>query len=80
MKKISVKLEHHDADHEMATVTWNTGHTGAGKLTIQVSLTVPAGGRPEPAALEGKALERARQIVQRFIADLDDEAKTRAGA
>ena len=71
MKTVTVKLEPHDATHEMATVTWNTGQTGAGKLTIQVSLTVPEQGRPDQAALEAKAIDRARQIAQRFLADLE---------
>ena len=70
MKTITVKLESQGADHDMATVTWNTGQTGAGKLTIHVRLTRPDHGTLDEAALEAKALDRARQIVQRFLADL----------
>ena len=71
MKTISVKLESQGPDHDLATVTWNTGQSGAGKLTVQVRLTTPDQGRLDEAALEAKALERARQIAQRFLADLD---------
>ena len=70
MKTITVKVESHGPDHDMATVTWNTGQAGAGKLTIQVRLTTPDHGKLDEAALEAKALGRARQIAQRFLADL----------
>ena len=74
MKTISVRLETQDADHDLATVTWNTGQAGAGKLTVQVRLTTPGDGRLDNAALEAKALDRARQIAERFLADLDRPA------
>ncbi len=70
MKTITVRIESAGADHDAATVTWNTGQSGAGKLTIQVRLTRPEHGALDEAALEAKALERARQIAQRFLADL----------
>ena len=71
MKTITVKLEAQGEDHDVATVTWNTGQAGAGKLIIQVRLTRPEQGSLDDAALEAKALDRARQIAQRFLADLD---------
>ena len=70
MKTITVKIEAQGPDHDIATVTWNVGQAGAGKLTIQVRLTRPDNGGLDVAALEAKAIDRARQIAQRFLADL----------
>ncbi len=70
MKTVAVTIESAGADHDTATVTWNTGQAGAGKLTIQVRLMRPDHGALDDEALEAKALERARQIAQRFLTDL----------